>query len=101
MNTSSGSDEPAKGGSAKDASAREGTGMEGPQIGSSSEERSLDTQWCREALKVYREVHEAHRGPPSSNKRCNLINVNWMKIFVKFGAYLEKRSQELSHTQVS
>ena len=60
----------------------------------------MDTQWCREALKVYKEVLEAHRGPPSSNKRCNLIDINWMNIFVKFGACLEERSQELATTKV-
>jgi len=100
MNTSSSSDEALKGSSVQESSTSLVSASSAHQPERHSEGRTLDTQWCREALKVYREVLESHKGPPSSNKRCNLIDINWMKLFVKFGAYLDQRTMDLFSTEV-
>ena len=41
-------------------------------------------------VKVYREVMEILRGPPSQGRKCHMIEIDWMRRFQEFGAACEK-----------
>ena len=41
-------------------------------------------------VKVYREVMEILRGPPSQGRKCHMIEIDWMRRFQAFGAACEK-----------
>lgn len=51
-------------------------------------------------VKVYREVMEILRGPPSQTRKCHMIEIDWMRRFQAFGAACEKFESQLTSMNV-
>ena len=51
-------------------------------------------------VKVYREVMEILRGPPSQTRKCHMIEIDWMRRFQEFGAACEKFESQLTSMNV-
>ena len=57
---------------------------------SSTPQTFISFQELFATVKVYREVMEILRGPPSQSRKCHIIEINWMRRFQEFGAACEK-----------